>query len=148
LGPMFHCHCARCRKAHGSVWATYVAAPAAGFGIVRGGPLVASWHASPAVARRLCSRCGSVLPPVADGPRVALPAGLLDDDPGVRPTAHIFTASAVPWATPGDDLPRFPGGRRASTCPCCRIRRPRRPRRGTPSARCAAAAPAAGSATG
>ena len=28
---MMHCHCSRCRKHHGSAFATFVGAPAAGF---------------------------------------------------------------------------------------------------------------------
>jgi hypothetical protein len=39
--------------------------------------------------------------------RVFLPAGNFDGDPGVRPIAHIFVASKVPWEEIHDDLPRF-----------------------------------------
>ena len=31
-----------------------------------------------------------------------------DEDPGIRPSARFFTASAAPWeAIPEDGLPRF-----------------------------------------
>jgi hypothetical protein len=36
-----------------------------------------------------------------------LPMGTLDDDPGVRPASHIFTASKAPWETIRDGLPQF-----------------------------------------
>ena len=62
-------------------------------------------------ARNFCTRCGSVVPSVPNGPsegeRIFLPAGCLDDDPGVRPIAHIFTASKAPWHEINDALPRF-----------------------------------------
>jgi hypothetical protein len=35
---------------------------------------------------------------------VSVPAGLLDDDPGVRPSIHVFTSSKVPWVDLNDDL--------------------------------------------
>ena len=36
-----------------------------------------------------------------------MPAGCLNEDPGVRPTAHIFAPSKAPWHRIGDDLQRF-----------------------------------------
>jgi hypothetical protein len=38
--------------------------------------------------------------------------GSLDDDPGVRPSMHIFAGSKAPWYDITDDLPQyktFPG---------------------------------------
>jgi len=58
--------------------------------------------------RTFCARCGSTLqwlreskPDVVD---VAL--GVLDDDPGVRPSHHIFVASKAPWHEITDNLPQ------------------------------------------
>jgi hypothetical protein len=35
-------------------------------------------------------------------------AGLLDDDPSVRPSNHIFVASSAPWErSPSDGLPQW-----------------------------------------
>jgi hypothetical protein len=38
---------------------------------------------------------------------VAIPAGTLDDDPGVRPVVNIFVASKAPWFEISDGLPQF-----------------------------------------
>jgi hypothetical protein len=38
---------------------------------------------------------------------VVIPAGTLDDDPGVRPVVHIFTGSKAAWYEIRDDLPQF-----------------------------------------
>src|SRR5262249_14429894 len=59
--------------------------------------------------RTFCSRCGSIVP---DGTqawegRLFMPAGPFDDDPGVRPAAHIFVASKAAWFEITDALPRF-----------------------------------------
>jgi len=50
--------------------------------------------------------------PTADPERkiVLVPGGALDQDPGVRPQAHIFVASKAPWATITDGLPQFREG--------------------------------------
>lgn len=36
-----------------------------------------------------------------------VPMGSLDDDPGIRPQAHIFVSSSTPWETIADGLPQF-----------------------------------------
>jgi len=33
--------------------------------------------------------------------------GTLDDDPGLRPQAHIFVGSKAPWYEIADELPRY-----------------------------------------
>jgi hypothetical protein len=104
---MSHCHCSMCRKSHGSAFATYVAAPAAGFRFVRGEGAIARYESSPGFFRAFCVRCGSSLPIPSEGQPVFLPAGCLDDDPGVRPRVHIFVASKAPWHEIVDQLPRF-----------------------------------------
>ena len=108
LASMTHCHCSRCRKAHGTNFATYVMCGAGQFRLDRGADQIERYASSAAWARPFCRRCGSV---VADGTEnfgmIGIPAGLFDDDPGVRPLAHIFVASKAPWHDILDDLPRF-----------------------------------------
>ena len=55
-----------------------------------------------------CTRCGGAAP--RQSPErgfTVVPAGTLDTDPGVRPGAHIFTASKASWFPITDDLPQF-----------------------------------------
>jgi hypothetical protein len=103
---MSHCHCSMCRKCHGTGYSTAVAAPTAGFRVLRGESGIARFESSPGTFRGFCARCGSMLPNV-DGERAFMPTGCLDDDPGVRPIAHIFVGSKAPWDEIGDDLPRI-----------------------------------------
>jgi hypothetical protein len=104
LSLMSHCHCSMCRKAHGAPFATYVAAPAAGFELEAGEAGIAAYRSSPASERRFCSRCGSVVPSEPDSRYAFMPVGCLDDDPGVRPLMHIFAASKAPWYTIADGV--------------------------------------------
>ena len=101
---MHHCHCSRCRKAHGVGFATYVGAPASGFHLT-GAEHVRRWE-SAASFRTFCGRCGSVVPGAPWEGLVFMPAGNFLDDPGERPDAHIFVASAAPWDVIADTLPR------------------------------------------
>lgn len=103
---MSHCHCSRCRKAHGSGFATYVASPADAFRL-RGADAVARFESSQGFARCFCRHCGSVVPGDAFDGRIFSPAGNFLDDPGARPAAHIFTGSKAPWLEIADDLARF-----------------------------------------
>ena len=43
-----------------------------------------------------------------------LPLGALDDDPGVRPSAHCHVADRAPWFEITDDLPRHEGALEAA----------------------------------
>jgi len=107
-GFMTHCHCARCRKTHGTAFATYLTAPADGFRFERGEDRIVRYESSPDFFRTFCGGCGSVVPngQAWEG-QVFLPAGPLDDDPEVRPAAHIFVGSKAPWYEIPDTLAQF-----------------------------------------
>ena len=104
---MAHCHCSMCRKYHGAAFSTPVATEAEGFRWLSGKDSFSEYESSPAGRKYFCNNCGSPLPGRAAGGRVFMPAGCLDDDPGVRPLAHLFTASKAPWHTISDSLPQF-----------------------------------------
>lgn len=103
-----HCHCAMCRKAHGAAFGSFLHADGGGFRWTAGEPLVRVYESSPGNFRAFCGQCGSNVPVLEDaGAHVIIPAGLLDDDPGVRPIVHIHTASKAPWFEITDALPQF-----------------------------------------
>lgn len=56
-------------------------------------------------AARLCLSRG--MKPSGGGGLVGIPAGLLDDDPGVKPSKHIFTGSKAPWWEIMDNVPQY-----------------------------------------
>jgi len=107
LELMSHCHCSRCRKSHGTPFATYVGGAASGFAL-SGAEHVVRFPSSPGAERWFCGHCGSVVPSDAsfEG-RVFVPAGNFADDLDTRPVAHIFVGSKAPWYEITDDLARF-----------------------------------------
>lgn len=103
---MVHCHCSRCRKFHGTPFATTVIADEASFSL-EGESLIVAYRAEGGGERRFCRRCGSSVPGAPQRSGVVVPAGNFDGDPGIRPEAHYFVASKAPWFVLADDLPRF-----------------------------------------
>jgi hypothetical protein len=108
LQDLHHCHCSRCRKAHGAAFATYAGAPAAAFEFTAGAGAVRRFRSSPEVERSFCATCGSNLTFRSDlaKDRVWVAAGTIDGDPGLRPQLHIFAASKAPWHEILDGLPQ------------------------------------------
>ena len=103
-----HCHCSMCRKVNGSAFGTFLHAGSKHFRWTAGADLVASYNSSPGNARSFCRICGASMPVVeAADEHVIIPAGSLDDDPGVRPIVHIFTGSKAAWFEITDGLPQF-----------------------------------------
>ena len=84
---------------------------AAGFEWIGGQSLVKTYEASvrrrpPGYRRTFCAVCGGPVPTV-DGDIVNVPAGTLEDDPGLRPQRHIFVDFKASWFDVTDTLPRF-----------------------------------------
>ncbi len=103
---MSHCHCSMCRKIHGSLFATYY--DSSELTITSGQQAIETYESSPGFIRSFCNQCGSTLPETSnqgDG-KVYVPAGLMDDDPGIRPEAHIFAESKASCYTISDTLPQ------------------------------------------
>jgi hypothetical protein len=98
-----------CRKNTGSAFLPCAQVAAKDFKWTKGEELLGSYESSPGAKRMFCKNCGS---PVASGSdsmkdSLFLYMGSLDDDPGVRPEAHIFVGSKAPWFEITDKLPQF-----------------------------------------
>jgi hypothetical protein len=97
----------RSRKAHGTPFATWAAAPIAGFRWLSDTSSLASYRSSERGHREFCRICGSVAPMVEESfGMVIAPAGNLEGDPGIRPTKHMFVGSKAGWYEITDDLPQ------------------------------------------
>ena len=107
-GPIGHCHCKTCRKAHSAAFATTARVARASFRWVRGDKELAAFESSPGKRRHFCSKCGTHLMADWQGQdSVILRLGALDTDPGAKPQGHIWTSHDVPWLQYGVDLPQF-----------------------------------------
>lgn len=105
-----HCHCERCRKATGTGHATNIVMTPAKVEWTAGESLLTRYKVPEAkrFATVFCRECGSLLPRIAPDNSIAvIPAGTLDEDPGIRPERRIFQGSRADWSCPGDDVPAF-----------------------------------------
>ena len=103
---MTHCHCSMCRRHHGSLFGTTLGTAPENFRWLQGEDAIVHFRTSPAFERPFCRHCGSALPDTS-GAMIVCPAGTLDDDPEMRPRAHIFVNSKSPMLDIHDDLRRF-----------------------------------------
>ncbi len=103
---MADCFCSMCRKAHGSAYATFVGCATDDYKLVQGEDLIQQYQSSEEGVRSFCKVCGSNLP-IDAGEQVYIPAGLLDGDPGVRTSMHMFVGSKANWVEIHDDAPQF-----------------------------------------
>lgn len=91
------CHCSRCRKDTGSAFGANLFSATSHITWVTGGDHLRTYRLpSTRHARSFCPDCGSALPTTAEG-YIVVPAGCLDDDPGISPTAHICFDSRAAW---------------------------------------------------
>ena len=100
-----NCHCSQCRRSTGSAFKPFAGIARNRLRITQGTPLI---HGDPDAAHNArCRTCGSLLfSVVRDGAYVHVTLGTLVDTPSIRPTAHIFVGSKVPWFQITDDLPQ------------------------------------------
>ncbi len=108
-----HCHCLRCRRARGALHASNLVVPVDGLRVEHGADRVRTYRVPEArfFAQSFCGDCGGPVPRVDEGRGIAVvPMGSLDDDPGVRPSEHIFVGSKSTWHEIADDLPQYDEG--------------------------------------
>jgi hypothetical protein len=105
---MTHCHCSMCRKSHAAAFGTFANVYPHHFRWLAGEELVQRYASSPGNLRSFCRVCGSKVPVYMEGMKLwGVPAGLFDDDPGVRPCLHMMVAWKAPWWELADALPKF-----------------------------------------
>jgi hypothetical protein len=110
-GPIIHCHCQTCRKAHGTAFSSFSPVPRENFRWTKGEEWLSGYESSSGKLRRFCSKCGShILAERVGKPIVMLRLGCLDTAITDRPKAHIWRSDAATWFDPADQLPELPEG--------------------------------------
>ena len=95
-----YCHCSRCRKATGSAHGANLFIKKAQLEYTEGEEHARRFELLDAkfFCTGWCDRCGSALPWLSrNGKYYLVPAGALDEDPGIKPTRNIHWASKGPW---------------------------------------------------
>jgi hypothetical protein len=109
-----NCHCGRCRKGRSAAHASNLGVKLAQLRFTRGEDRLVLYKVPEArfFAQAFCSTCGGKLPRLdASRDLAVVPMGALDDDPGVRPSEHIFVGSKAPWFDITDGLPQYTEGK-------------------------------------
>lgn len=103
------CHCSKCRKSRGSAFSATACVPVDGFRFLQGEELIETYQpVGGGYSPSFCRTCGSSVPWIVDERKLVLvPAGLLDDDPGVKPAFHMFVGSKASWWDITDGAPQF-----------------------------------------
>jgi len=106
-----YCHCTRCQRRSGTNAGASARIDPGTFRLVAGAERLRGWMPEGGLEKVFCGECGSGLLARRpdDGAVLVVRMGAFDGDPGVRPSAHQYTAYAAPWQPiPDDGLPRYP----------------------------------------
>ncbi len=104
------CHCQYCQKDTGSAHAANLFSQSARLTWLAGENSVATFTLPGTHHNKsFCKFCGSALPSPQITDLLVIPAGCLDTDVSMRPTAHIFTSSKATWDRNLRGLPKFRG---------------------------------------
>jgi len=105
-----YCHCRDCQFASGGGFSTLVIAPrqTVEFNREQLGSYAVPGESGAQVTRLFCTKCGTPMfsEPELMSALLIIKAATLDDPGWLRPSAHIYTDSAQPWALAEDGLPR------------------------------------------
>jgi hypothetical protein len=105
------CHCSLCRKVSGTASNAVLVVPADSLRWLSGAELRQEYAKPSGWGTTRCARCGSPVPRKMPGAEAYwVPAGVLDDDPGVGVAGHIFVGSKAPWDEIAGSAPQFQEG--------------------------------------
>lgn len=110
IGIFQYCHCSRCRKFTGSVHCANLFVGLDQFRWLSGEGQLGTFQPADTkhFATAFCKQCGSSMPwHTKSGKAVVVPAGSLDEHPGITPQQNVFFASRAPWYTPASELPAY-----------------------------------------
>lgn len=102
------CHCSFCRKASAAIGTAVAAVNPNDFQLLDGKGALQTYRRTAKTHSCFCKNCGSLI--YGDKPEQSLlhfRMALLDDEPSIKPQAHIFVDSKASWYDINDDLPQF-----------------------------------------
>lgn len=107
-----YCHCTRCQRRTGTAASPNGRVEPGTVRLLAGEDSLGVWRPEGGLEKVFCTGCGSAL--FGGGPDPAsirsVRFGVIDGDPGIRPSARQFVADAASWEPiPDDGLPRHPG---------------------------------------
>lgn len=104
------CHCQHCQKDTGSAHAANLFSHSAKLVWQSGAEAVTSFTLPDTRHNKsFCQLCGSALPNTQIAGLLVVPAGCLDTELSMLPTAHIFSSSKATWDRELGEVPKFDG---------------------------------------
>lgn len=104
------CHCQHCQKDTGSAHAANLFSQSAKLNWLSGSDAVTTFTLPGTRHNKsFCKICGSALPSTHEVDLLVIPAGCLDTEVSMSPTAHIFTSSKAVWDRELGALTKFKG---------------------------------------
>lgn len=103
------CHCEHCRKDTGTAHAANLFSKSAKIKWISGEKRLKIYRLpSTRHMKCFCSTCGSALPNMQmNGELLVVPAGCLDSQLSIKPTAHIFLSDKANWDEKLEDVPKI-----------------------------------------
>jgi len=104
------CHCRYCQKDTGSAYAANLFSQSAKL-VWRSGADAVTSYRLPGTrhGKSFCKLCGSALPNTQVAGLLVVPAGCLDTEISMAPTAHIFSSGKAAWDGDSGEVPEFGG---------------------------------------
>lgn len=104
-----HCHCTRCRRAHGAAFVTWAGFDASSVHLHDDEDLLHWYVAAEGGSRGFCSRCGSPMFFKSEKwpGELHIARALFVEPIDREPMAHSFHESHVEWVALTDDLPKL-----------------------------------------
>ncbi|UXZ55876.1 GFA family protein [Halomonas sp. 7T] len=110
LDSFYLCHCQHCQKDTGSAYAANLFLKSAKLTWLAGSEDVTTFTLPGSRHKKgFCKFCGSALPSIHEPGLLVIPAGSLDTEVFMSPTAHIFTSRKAGWEEAMNDIPEFEG---------------------------------------
>ncbi len=105
------CHCSKCRKVSGTASNAVIVVPEADLEWLAGRELLHEFALPDGWGATRCRTCGSPAPRKIPGAAAYwVPAGALDDDPGLGIGGHIWVGSKAAWEVIPEGPPQFEEG--------------------------------------
>jgi hypothetical protein len=103
-----YCHCPDCRLSSGSASSAFAGIRKEKVQLTCDEASVSTFRKNEDNVIYFCRHCGSWLfSIVRNGEYAHIRMGILIDDPGIRPSFHIYAGSKAPWDNICDDLPQY-----------------------------------------
>ena len=102
------CHCTYCQKDTGTIHGSNLISHSAKLNWLRGEENTKIYNLEGTRHTKcFCQNCGSALPYMYEGKMLVLPAGSIDFEPPIAPTAHIFYQSRAKWEDSLTEVQKF-----------------------------------------